>query len=124
MTANSRRTDGQDRLDPMIEVLLKELMGTKSHAKAAMQTEDTVTAALTEEILASLIPSSSTSSASQPSSSMETILLATILAPALADALAPLLADVLAPALVKALNDVLAAKGTGQTGSSKKGSDK
>ena len=107
----------QDRIDPMVEALLKELLETASHPKAASGTEDAVTAAL----MASLIPPARTVS---QASSFEKAVLAAALAPALADALAPALADALVPALVKALNTIVSPKETGQEAVPKEDSDK
>ncbi len=52
MTTHPEQATSRDRFDPMAEALLKELLETASHAKAAARTEDAVTTAL----MASLIP--------------------------------------------------------------------
>jgi hypothetical protein len=107
----------QDRIDPMVEALLKELMETASHPKAASGTEDAVTAAL----MASLVSPARTVS---QASSFEKAVIAAALAPALADALTPALADALVPAIVKALNTIVSPKETSQAPVSKEDSDK
>src|SRR5712692_6328450 len=55
MTTNSGQATFQDRIDPMVEALIKELLETASHPKAASRTEGAITAALTEAFMASLI---------------------------------------------------------------------
>jgi hypothetical protein len=117
MTTHPEQTTSQDRLDPMVEALMKELLETAWHPKAASGTEDAVTAAL----MASLIPPAHTVS---QASSFEKAVLAVALAPALADALAPALADALVPALVKALNTIVSPKETGQEAGSREDMDK
>jgi hypothetical protein len=117
MTTHPEQATSRDRFDPMAEALLKELLETASHAKAATRTEDAVTTAL----MASLIPPARTAS---QASSFEKAILAVALAPALADALAPALADALVPALVKALNTILSSKETGQEAVPKEEIDK
>jgi len=104
MTTHPEQATSRDRFDPMMEALMKELLESALHPKAASGTEDAVTAAL----MASLIPPS------RNASSFEKAVLAVALAPALADALAPALADALVPALVKALNTIVSSKDTGQ----------
>ncbi len=117
MTTNPEQA-ARDRMDPMVEALLKELMETASYPKAASGgTEDAVTAAL----MASLISPARTIS---QASSFEKVILAAALAPALADALAPALAEALAPAIVKALNTMVSPKETSQAPVSKEDSDK
>jgi hypothetical protein len=113
MTTHPEQATSRDRFDPMAEALLKELLETASHAKAATRTEDAVTAAL----MASLIPPARTAS---QASSFEKAILAVALAPALADALA----DALVPAIVKALNTILSSKETGQEAVPKEDIDK
>ena len=51
MTTHPEQATSRDRLDPMVEALIKELLETASHPKAAVRTEDAVTTAL----MASLI---------------------------------------------------------------------
>ena len=120
MTTRSGQTPAQDRTDPIIEALIKELIETTSHPKATSRTEDAITAALLEASMASLTSSERTES----QASLETAVFAAALAPALAEALAPVLAEALTPALVKALNEILSAKKTAQEPAPKKGSTK
>lgn len=96
--------------DPLVEVLLRELIDETPHPKTAQKT---VTDTLTEELLDSL-----------KGASLETVIVATALAPVLAEALAPVLAEALAPALVKALQTVGLPKKTAQGTASKKGSER
>ena len=117
MTTNPEQATIQDRVDPMVEALIKELIETASYPKAASRTEDAITAAL----MASLISPARTVS---QASSFEKAVLAAALAPALADALAPALAEALAPAIVKALNTMVSPKETSQAPVSKEDSDK
>ncbi len=121
MTTNSGQAPIQDRIDPMVEALIKGLIGTASHPKAASRTEGAITAALAEAFLESLIPPAGTVS---QASSFEKAVLAAALAPALAEALAPALAEALAPAIVKALNALVSPKETSQQSVSREGSGK
>jgi len=89
----------QDRIDAMVEALIKELLETAYYPKTASGTEDAVTTALRASLIS---PAYSVSQAS----SFEKVILAVALAPAIADALAPALAEALAPAVVKALNTI------------------
>ncbi len=116
MTTNSGQATAQDRIDPMVEALIKGLIETASHPKAALPTEDAITAAL----MASLIPPARTAA---QISSFEKAILAAALAPALAAALAPALAEALVPAIEKALNTIVSPKETGQESVSKEGSE-
>ena len=102
MTTHPEQATSRDRLDPMVEALMKELLESAAHAKATSGTEDAITASL----MASLIPPARTAS----QASFEKAILAVALAPALADALAPALADALVPAIVKALNTIVSSK--------------
>jgi hypothetical protein len=121
MTTTSGQAPIQDRIDPLVEALIKELIETASHPKAASRTEDALTAALTDAVMASLIPPAGTVS---QASSFEKAVLAAALAPALAEALAPALAEALAPAIVKALETLVSPKETSQESGSQEGSDK
>lgn len=118
MTTHSGQSTMRDRIDPMVEALVKELIEGTSYPKA---TKDAITAALAEELMASLSPSVRTV---LQASSFETAILAEALAPALAEALAPALAEALAPALVKALSELASPKKTEPEAGSKKGTDK
>ncbi len=104
MAANSGQTTVQSRIDPMIEVLMKGLIESASHPKGMSRAEDAITVAMIE----ALMPSTKRGEAQTPS--IETTLLATILAPALAEALAPALVEALEPALVKALNTIISSR--------------
>jgi len=117
MTTHPEQATSRDRIDPMIEALMKELLESASYAKATSGTEDAITATL----MASLISPARTAS---QASSFEKAVLAVALAPALADALAPALADALVPAIVKALNTIISPKETGQESVSKEDIDK
>jgi len=121
MTTNSGQATSQDRIDPLVEALIKGLLETASHPKAASRTEDAITAALTEAFMASLISPARTVS---EASSFDKAILAAALAPALAEALAPALAEALAPAIVKALDTLVSPKETGQESGSKERSDR
>jgi hypothetical protein len=121
MTTNSGQATFQDRIDPLVEALMKGLLGTVSHPKAVPRTEDAIEAALAEAFMESLIPPAG--SVSQ-ASSFDKAVLATALAPALAEALAPALAEALAPAIVKALDTLVSPKETGQESGSKERSGK
>jgi hypothetical protein len=118
MTTNSGQAAGQDRLDPVLEALFKEMIETGSHPKAASRAEDAVMAAQTEALMVTLARTVS------QASPFERTLLVAALAPALAEALAPVLAEALAPALVTALSNMAAAKKTSQESASSEGSDK
>src|SRR5260221_14568808 len=120
MTTNSGQATFQDRIDPMVEALIKELLETASHPKAASRTEGAITAALTEAFMASLISPARTGS---QASSFNKVILGAALAPSLAEALAPALAEGLATPIVKALDTLVSPNGTGQEAGSKKGSD-
>lgn len=99
MKNNPGQSANQNTIDPLIEALIKELIGGASYPKSSSRGEDKVTAALAEAYMASLKPSEQ---ARMAPSSLEAVVLAEALAPALAEALAPVLAEELAPALVKA----------------------
>ncbi len=116
MTTHSGQA-AQERLDSMVEALMKELLENALYPKGASGTEDEVTKAL----MASLIPPAHTLS---QASSFEKAILAVALVPALTDALAPALAEALAPAIVKALNTIVSPRETGQESVSKEDSDK
>lgn len=116
MTTHSEQA-AQERLDSMVEALMKELLENTLYPKGASGTEDEVTKAL----MASLIPPAHTLA---QASSVEKAILAVALAPALAEALAPALAEALAPAIVKALNTIGSPRETGQESVSKEDTDK
>jgi hypothetical protein len=116
MTTHSEQA-AQERLDSMVEALMKELLENALYPKGASGAEDEVTKAL----MASLISPAHTLS---QASSFEKVILAVALAPALADALAPALAEALAPAIVKALDTIASPKETGQESASKEDTDK
>lgn len=118
MTTNSGQAASQDRLDPVLEALFKEMIETGSYPKAASRAEDAVAAAQAEALMATL---ERTVSQASP---YERALLVAALAPALAQALAPALAEALAPALVTALSNMASQKKTSQESASSEGSDK
>ena len=89
MTTNSGQTSTRERIDPMLETLIKGLIETGSYPKAASRTEDAVTAALTEAYMVSLITPERAESQVSP---FKTAILAAALAPAIAEVLAPKLA--------------------------------
>jgi len=111
MTSNSGQATNQDA---GYEALIRELMGSGSHPKAASQSRDAVPPALAEALTATLFQASA----------YEKALLVAVLAPALAEALAPTLAEALAPALVTALSNMAAAKKSDQQEHSGNGSDR
>jgi hypothetical protein len=121
MTTNSGQAPIQDRIDPLVEALMKGLIGTVSHPKAVSRTDDAIEAALAEAFMASLIPPAGTVS---QVSSFDKAILAAALAPARAEALAPALAEALAPAIVKALDTLVSPKETSQESGSKERSGK
>src|SRR5258708_34085108 len=88
MTTNSGQATFQDRIDPMVEALIKELLETASHPKAASRTEGAITAALTEAFMASLISPAPTA---PQASSFDKAILDAPLSPALEKALPPTL---------------------------------
>ncbi|GCE20768.1 hypothetical protein [Dictyobacter kobayashii] len=102
MTTNSEQAKTRGYMDPMVEALIKELLDNPPHTKTA---NSAIKAALTEELMASLLPSARPM---LPKSPIETALLAEALAPALAEALMPALTKALAPALQKALESIVA----------------
>jgi len=118
MTTNPGQAKTRGNMDPMVEALIKELLDNPPHPKTA---KDAIRVALTEELMASLLPSKRPAS---QVSSVETAILAEALAPILAEALAPALAEALAPALVKALDTIASPKKTDQGAASKKNTDK
>src|SRR5579883_1359511 len=103
MTTNPGRSPAHNGIDPLVEALIKELLGGASSPKGGSRTEDAITAALAEELIASLVP---TRAAGQ-TPPLETTLLAAALAPALAEALAP--------AIIKALNSLASSKESDQS---------
>ena len=115
MTTNYGQSTAQDRMDPMLEALFKEMTQTGTYPKAASRTED---AAVAQALMATLARTVS------QASPYERALIVATLAPALAEALAPTLAEALAPALVSALNNMAASNKTGQESDSSDGSDK
>ena len=121
MTTNSGQTSTRERIDPMLETLIKGLIETGSYPKAASRAEDAVTAALTEAYMVSLITPAGAESQVSP---FKTAMLAATLAPALAEVLAPALAEALAPAIVTALNNIVSQRKTGQESASSESSDR
>lgn len=113
MAARTGQGATQGQHDPLVEALLKELIGETSHPQTGKKD---IIAVLTEEVLASL------KEAEHPVSqeiSLETVIIAEALAPALAQALA----EALAPALVKAVNNLVASKQTAQKTASKQSAE-
>jgi hypothetical protein len=115
MTTNYGQAASQDRMDPMLEELFKEMLQTGSYPKAASRPED---AAVAQALMVTLARTVS------QASPYERALIVATLAPALAEALAPVLAEALAPALVSALNNIAASDKTGQEPGSSNGSDR
>src|SRR5215469_12371217 len=105
MTTNSGQAPLQDRVDPLVETLIKGLLENASHPKAGLRTEDAIEAALTEAFMASLI--SPARSVSQASSFDKAIL-----------------AAALAPAIAEALDTLVSQKETSQESVPKEGSDR
>jgi uncharacterized protein YejL (UPF0352 family) len=116
MTTNSGQATSQDRLDPVLEELLKEMIEIESKPKAASRAEEAVTTAMAEALMVILARTVS------EASPFERSLLVAALAPALAEALAPALAEALAPALVTALSNMAAPKQTRQVSAPSGGS--
>lgn len=119
MAARSEQTTNEDPYNPMLEALIREMIGSTSRPKTSQKA---VTDALTEELMTSLLPSSARGTSQ--TSSFETVLLAEALAPALAEALAPALAEALTPALVKALDNLVSRKKSTQETGTKKASSR
>lgn len=118
MTTNSDPSKTRGHMDPVVEALIKELLENPPHPKTA---KDAIRAAVTEELMASLLPSKRPISQASP---VETALLAEALAPALAEALEPLLAEALVPALEKALTNIASPQKTEPETAFKKDTDK
>ncbi len=118
MTTNSGQATSQDRLDPVLEALLKEMIETESKPIAVSRAEEAVTTAMAEALMVILARTVS------QASPFERSLLVAALAPALAKALAPALAEALAPALVTALSNMAAPKKTSQESAFSEGSYK
>ena len=107
MTTNYGQSAAQDRMDPMLEALFKEMTQTGTYPKAVSRAED---AAVAQALMATLART-----VSQASPYERALIVAT---------LAPALAEALAPALVSALNNMAASSKTGQESGSSDGSDK
>jgi hypothetical protein len=105
MTTNYGQAASQNRIDPMLEELFKEMIQTGSYPKAASRTED---AAVAQALMVTLARTVS------QASPYEKALIVATLAPALAEALAPALAEALAPALMSALSNMAASNKAGQ----------
>ena len=116
MTTNSKQGGIQETGDPVVDALLKELIDTGSHPKAAAQAQEIVTAASAQALTMAVARTIS------HASPFERAFIVATLAPALAEALAPALAEALAPALVKALNEIASAKQPGPPSPSSEGS--
>jgi hypothetical protein len=116
MTTNSGQAASQDRIDPVFEALIKELLETGSKPKAASRAGGAVTADLVEALMVALARTTS------QASPIERALIAEALVPALAEALAPALAEALAPAIVTALDNIISPKKTSQESASSEGS--
>ena len=115
MTTNYGQAATQDRLDPMVEAWVQEMVQTETHSMAAARRED---AALAQALMETL---KNTISQASP---YERAVFVAALAPALAEALAPTFAAALAPALMSALSDMAASSKTGQESASGDGSDR
>ena len=115
MTTNYGQAASQNRIDPMLEELFKEMIQTGSYPKAASRTED---AAVAQALMVTMVRTVS------QASPYERALIVATLAPALAEALAPALAEALAPALMSALNNMAASNKAGQESGSGDRSDR
>ncbi|MBO0780506.1 MAG: hypothetical protein J2P37_16915 [Ktedonobacteraceae bacterium] len=113
MTTRAGQGATQSRYDPLVEVLLKELIDETPQPKAGKKN---ITDVLAEELLASL---KEAESITPQEVSLETVIVAEALAPALAKALA----DALAPALIKALNNLISTSKKAPQTTSKRSSD-
>ena len=107
MTTNYGQAAAQDRMDPMVEALFKEMTQTGTYPTAAARAED---AALAQALMATL-----KDTISQASSYERALFVA---------ALAPALAEALAPALMSALSNMASSGKTSQQSDSGDGSDK
>ena len=115
MTTNYGQAATQDRMDPMVEAWLKEMMQTGTYSTGAARREDAAVAQALLETMKNTI---------SQISAFERALFVAALAPALAEALAPVLAEALAPALLSALSNMAASNKSGQESPSGDGSDR
>lgn len=115
MSTNYGQSATQNRMDPMLEALFKEMTQTGAYPKAAARAED---AAVAQALMVTL-----QNSISQASPYERALIVATLV-PALAEALAPVLAEALAPALMSALSNMASSDKTRQQSDSGNGSDR
>jgi hypothetical protein len=111
MTKTSVQAAIRDRVDPVLEVMIKGLVETASRPKTEALTNDAVTQALTEALVVALI-TPRTARWSKPRA--EGTPFETALASALAVALAPALAQSLTPAVVQVLSTMISTEKPGQ----------
>ncbi len=104
---DSGQTTTQSRTEPMVEALIMGLIENAAHPKAVSRSEDVITAAMIEALMA---PSTQSARSASQSSRLETAILAAALAPALAEALVPALTEALEPSIIKALNTIVSAR--------------
>ena len=107
MTNTSVQAAIHDRIDPVLEAIIKGLIESASHPEMSAETDDAVTQALTEALMVALITPPSTRP-SKPAAEITPF--GATLASALATALAPALAETLTPAIVDTLSKMASAE--------------
>lgn len=94
----------RERVDPVLEAIIRGLVETGSQPQVSAQKEDAITKALTEALMVALMTPPTRTTAMPAEAQLSPF--GTTLANALAVALAPALAEALAPAIVTALGKV------------------
>ena len=111
MTNTSVQAAIHERVDPVLELIIKGLVESASRPEGAAQMDDAMTQALTQALVLSLM----TPPSPRPVKPAEQLTpFGTALASALATALAPALAESLTPAIVDALSKMASAEKQGQ----------
>src|SRR5215472_17620155 len=104
MTNTSVQAAIHERVDPVLEAIIKGLVETAAYPERQAQPEDALTEALTEALVVALMTPSVQRTGKQPLSQLSAF--GAALASALAAALAPALAESLTPAIVQALSNM------------------
>ena len=105
MTNTSVQAAIHDRIDPVLEAIIKGLVESAAHPEMSEQTDDAVMQALTGALLVALM---TPPAPRPPSPAVEITPFAQALASALATALAPAIAETLTPKIVDALSNMAA----------------
>jgi len=123
MTSRSIQEALRERVDPVLEAIIRGLIETGSQPATATHKEDAVTKALTEALMVALITPPARQAPALAESQLSPF--GATLANALAVALAPALAEALAPAIVTALSKMTAEEkpGQGKPGEEKSGQE-